>query len=91
MAVTELYQKMIDAEKAEKEADYAVPEQNAYLALYEEYWFAVGKKRKEWNAIPQSEEKDGAEENANDTEDTDVDKLRWFEIAFATYEEYQTL
>lgn len=91
MTVTALYQKMIAAEQAEKAADFALPEQKLYLALYEEYWCTVGKKRAEWKALPNSEEKDRAEENADETEDTNVDKLRWYEIAFATYEEYKTL
>jgi hypothetical protein len=91
MAVTELYQKLIAAEQAEKAADYALPEQKVYLAAAMMYYQAVAKKRAEWKTIPDSLDKIRAEENADETEDTHIDGLRWYEIAFATYEEYKTL
>lgn len=87
---TELFQTMKAAELAFN-ADDMNTEKLDVLEVAERAYFAeVAKRRAEWDALPAGERKDSAEQNAFDTEGTNVDQLRWLEIALGTYEEIGT-
>jgi len=86
METTALYNDMKNAEAAEIANDYAIPFQNAALKAIHAYYAAVDDKRVLWNALPEDDRKASAEENANDSEGTAIDLLRWYEVALMTYE-----
>ena len=85
MATTELYEALCKAEKAFNENDLSLDLLNAYEAAERAYGDAVAAKRAEWNTLPASDDKSSAEENADDTEDCELDRLRWLEVAIAGY------
>lgn len=50
------------------------------------YWKEVARLETIWNAFPESDRKDSAATNANETEDMDAnDKISWLETAIMTY------
>lgn len=61
----------------------ALKELESAEALYNAW---VAGRRAEWDAIPESDRKASAEENANETEGCMSDRLRWYEIAIGSYE-----
>ncbi len=83
---TELYNTMIAAIHAHQADDMNVDKLNALEAAEAAYYGKRAELRAQWNAIPESDNKASAEENANDTEGTDIDTLYWFEIALRSYE-----
>lgn len=86
---TTLYTAMVAAEEL-----FSAEDTLLHLNCLEEaeraYFAALKIARSRWNAIPEGEEKDNAEINANDTRDEGVfearDELAWFDIAIATFE-----
>lgn len=83
--ITDLFQTYQAAEAAMIAGEYSVELCRAYDAAGRAYYGAISHKRAEWSAIPYNAAKSSAETNADDTEDTDIDELRWLEIAFYTY------
>ena len=85
MATTELYEVLRAAEKAYNENDLSLDLLNAYETAERAYYAAVYAKEAEWKALPASDTKSSAEENADDTEDCEFDRLRWLEVAICGY------
>lgn len=50
-----------------------------------DYWAAVREAMGAWDALPHGERKAAAEDRAHSIEGTDDDKLRWYEIAVASF------
>jgi hypothetical protein len=92
--ITELYRAHLAAEAAADAARAStapidmLPLGQACDRAWAAYMAAVKAARLEWEALPKGDRKDCAEQNAYDTEDTDEDELRWFEVALATYDAY---
>src|SRR5262249_30863720 len=89
---TELYQQREAAEAAFNAAcdageafDRIMALMHAADAATEAYEAARSAVIIQWTALPAGYRKDSAEQNAYDTEGTDVDALRWHEIALMTY------
>lgn len=57
---------------------------NAYEAAERAWEARRSELRAQWNALPQNEAKDSAEDNANDSEGTE-DELVWLEVAIRGY------
>lgn len=85
MATTELYEILCTAEAAWNADALDLDLLNAYEAAERAYGDACAAKRAEWNALPACDEKSSAEQNADDTEDCELDRLRWLEVAIAGY------
>lgn len=83
---TELYQKHIAAEKAMIEGNYELGLCDVADKAFAAYLGKIAELRAKWRAIPDGERKWSAEQNAIDTEDTDIDELRWLEVALMTYD-----
>lgn len=80
-----LYKRMNQAEQAWL-ADCSCSVKLAKLEKAERaYYAALKTARTKWEAITESDAKDAAEENANDTPGTNSDELYWFNIALGTY------
>lgn len=93
MVTTELFQKVVATEAAFTQSvkDSQIGAGDLQLMkiadeAFAEYVAAVSIARAKWDGVPSGDAKDSAEQNANDTEDTDVDQLRWYEIALMTWE-----
>ncbi len=85
MATTELYEICRTAEAAWNETGLDIDRLNAYEKAERAYGNAVAAKRAEWNALPNDEQKMSAEQNADETEDCELDRLRWLEVAIGGY------
>lgn len=87
----DLFQKMIEAKTAWEADDMNLSKLSALEEAEVAFFAALKIAREKYEALPEGWAKDSAEQNAFDTEDTNVDELRWFEIALATYEMNITL
>lgn len=83
---TELFQAMNTAEAAWNANELNIELLHAYEATERAYFGKIAELRKIWDTLPDGERKDSAITNAYDTEGTEADELRWFEIALMTYE-----
>jgi hypothetical protein len=83
--MTNLYQVHLAAEAAMIASDYTLESCQVADTAYAAYRTAVVAARTAWLAISSSDAKSSAETNAEDTEGTAVDELRWLEVALATY------
>jgi hypothetical protein len=86
METTELFARHQATEAAYQADDMNLDLMRAADKAYAAFMAGVEKARKEWDALPKGHAKDSAEQNAFDTEGTDVDELYWFVIAIRTYE-----
>lgn len=88
MTTTELYQAMHAAKQKEEDCDYSILKLTHAAIDAENAWGAALQiARMTFEALPANKAADSAITNANETEDCDVDKLRWYEIALLTYDE----
>lgn len=85
MATTDLYRSHQAAEAAWRADDMNLELLRTSDAAYAALMAATKTAREQWEAIPASDAKSSAENNAYDTEGTAEDQLRWFEVAIMTY------
>lgn len=88
---TALYQTYMAAEAAFVADELSIAKMDVADAAFAAYGKAKDAARRKWEALPEGDAKDSAEQNAHDTEGCFEDKLRWYEIALGTYEEMISL
>jgi hypothetical protein len=88
--MTDLYAAMNAAEAAFA-ADDTIANLRALEAAEQAYFAYLKVARSQWNALPEGDRKDSAEQNANDTRDVDQafepgNELAWFHVALGSYD-----
>jgi hypothetical protein len=83
--VTDEFAALRQAEQA-FDADQSIPALETLQAAERVYFAALGAARAAFNALPDGDTKYRAEENAADTEGTDIDQLKFFRAVLSTHQ-----